>query len=154
MKLPVEDLRRHSKHSNVLVLLLSCAPGPPTPLLFWLAPVNCKGSSTQRCTTSSVSWQFLAWNSHQATTTTGFTLTFNQALFYEWGGICYMLRQNPDSFRHSMQIHLVLFLFNFGSVELVYWSQTVSQPFLLNMLDPEEITFRNSYLREVWQYLA
>ena len=36
MKLPVEDLRRLflklELDTNVLVLLLSCAPGPPTPL--------------------------------------------------------------------------------------------------------------------------
>ena len=34
MKLPVEDLVSVSqtRQSNVLVLLLSCAPGPPTPL--------------------------------------------------------------------------------------------------------------------------
>jgi hypothetical protein len=33
MKLPVEDLwGRLSRASNVLVLLLSCAPGPPSPL--------------------------------------------------------------------------------------------------------------------------
>ena len=30
------------RHSNVLVLLLSCTPGPPTPLsiIFWLEPVS------------------------------------------------------------------------------------------------------------------
>ena len=34
MKLPVEDLRHMflKLDTNVLVLLLSCAPGPPTPL--------------------------------------------------------------------------------------------------------------------------
>ena len=33
MKLPVEDFSvSQTRHSNVLVLLLSCAPGPPTPL--------------------------------------------------------------------------------------------------------------------------
>ena len=34
MKLPVEDLRHLflKLDTNVLVLLLSCAPGPPTPL--------------------------------------------------------------------------------------------------------------------------
>ena len=35
MKLPVETCEAsvsQTRHSNVLVLLLSCAPGPPTPL--------------------------------------------------------------------------------------------------------------------------
>ena len=32
MKLPVEDSVSQTRHSNVLVLLLTCAPGPPTPL--------------------------------------------------------------------------------------------------------------------------
>ena len=33
MKLPVEDLSvSQTRHSKALVLLLSCAPGPPTPL--------------------------------------------------------------------------------------------------------------------------
>ena len=32
IKLQVEDSVSQTKHSNVLVLLLSCAPGPPTPL--------------------------------------------------------------------------------------------------------------------------
>jgi hypothetical protein len=32
MKLPVEASISQTRHSNVLVLLLSCAPGPPAPL--------------------------------------------------------------------------------------------------------------------------
>ena len=32
IKLPVEASVSQTRHSNVLVLLLSCAPGPPTPL--------------------------------------------------------------------------------------------------------------------------
>ena len=59
MKLPVEDVSQ-TRHSNVLVLLLSCAPGPPTPLSnLVIASSFCEGSSTQRCTRSSVSWKFL-----------------------------------------------------------------------------------------------
>ena len=32
MKLPGESFVSKTRHSNVLVLLLSCAPGPPSPL--------------------------------------------------------------------------------------------------------------------------
>ena len=67
MKLPVEDLWgvfSQTRHSNVLFLLLSCAPGPPNPLSILVRQfaLFCEGSSTPRCMRSSDSWQFLAWN--------------------------------------------------------------------------------------------
>ena len=57
-----------TRYSNVLVLLLSCAPGPPTPLSILVRAriqfaLFCERSSTQRCMRSSVYWQLLAWNS-------------------------------------------------------------------------------------------
>ena len=53
---------------DTLMYLSSCSVvhwGHPLLFLFWLGPVSlfCEGSSTQCCTRSSVSWQFLARNS-------------------------------------------------------------------------------------------
>ena len=56
--------RLRDRHSNVLVLLLNCALGPPTPLSILVrASLFCEWCRTQHCTRYSVSWQFLAWNS-------------------------------------------------------------------------------------------
>ena len=49
--------------STMIVLLLSCSPGPHASLSILVRALFCEASSTQRCTGSSVSWQFLAWNS-------------------------------------------------------------------------------------------
>ena len=53
---------------DTLMYLSSCSVvhrDLPLLFLFWLEPVSlfCESSSTQRCTRSSVYWQFLAWNS-------------------------------------------------------------------------------------------
>ena len=57
MKLSVEDLRHLFLKLDTLKYLSSFYTVYSQFALF------CKGSSTQRCTRTSVSWQFLAWNS-------------------------------------------------------------------------------------------
>ena len=64
-----------TRHSNVLVLLLSCALGPPTPLSILVR------ASTQCCTRSSVSWQFLKWNRNGISQNKNRLMSFRRKFF-------------------------------------------------------------------------